>query len=143
MVTCKRCGSAKIVKSGMVRGKQRYLCKQCGFYFVEGDAREKDTAILPKALCTVFRALGVNAQYRTIGDFLWKRDPAQICRWIHGTPGKYKREKERAGDLFFEKDRLLKRIYSGIGKDENPALLVENVVDDTYIAVVMQRRRKG
>src|SRR5919107_1159415 len=27
---CKRCGSAEHVKNGLMRGKQRYLCKACG-----------------------------------------------------------------------------------------------------------------
>ncbi len=29
-VSCKRCGSAEHVKNGLMRGKQRYLCKECG-----------------------------------------------------------------------------------------------------------------
>ena len=39
MPICKRCGSNNCVKSGFVRTKQRYLCKDCGYYFVEGDQR--------------------------------------------------------------------------------------------------------
>lgn len=39
--TCKKCGSNEIVKSGRVRGKQRYCCKACGINFVEGDERAK------------------------------------------------------------------------------------------------------
>ncbi len=39
MVKCKKCKSENIVKNGKVRGKQRYLCKDCRYNFVEGDAR--------------------------------------------------------------------------------------------------------
>ena len=28
--TCKKCGSSNAVKSGVVAGKQRYQCKECG-----------------------------------------------------------------------------------------------------------------
>ncbi len=29
-VHCKRCGSVSFVKSGIVRGHQRYRCRDCG-----------------------------------------------------------------------------------------------------------------
>ena len=32
---CPQCAHPKIIKSGHVRGKQRYKCKQCGHQFVE------------------------------------------------------------------------------------------------------------
>lgn len=43
MVICKHCGEVKLVKDGIVKGKQRYLCKDCGKTFRDGDAREKYT----------------------------------------------------------------------------------------------------
>jgi len=33
---CKYCDSIHIVKNGKVRGKQQYLCKECGHQFTEG-----------------------------------------------------------------------------------------------------------
>ena len=34
MISCKKCGRKdSIVKSGFLRGKQRYNCKECGIYF--------------------------------------------------------------------------------------------------------------
>ena len=36
---CKRCGEISSVKSGFVRGVQRYKCKGGGAHFVEGDRR--------------------------------------------------------------------------------------------------------
>lgn len=41
MVLCKNCGSAKLVKDGLVKNKQRYLCKECGKTLRIGDDREK------------------------------------------------------------------------------------------------------
>ncbi len=44
-VCCKRCGSAKYVKNGLMRGKQRYLCKTCGLAFTDTPARGKPLAL--------------------------------------------------------------------------------------------------
>jgi hypothetical protein len=30
---CPKCGSLKSIKSGIVKGRQRYRCKRCGYYF--------------------------------------------------------------------------------------------------------------
>jgi transposase-like protein len=41
---CKKCFSDHYVKNGMVRTKQRYKCRCCGYNFVFGDQREKVSA---------------------------------------------------------------------------------------------------
>ena len=42
MEVCKRCSNnRRIVKNGLVRGKQRYRCSQCGYNFVLGDGRQE------------------------------------------------------------------------------------------------------
>ncbi|WPX97350.1 transposase-like zinc-binding domain-containing protein [Candidatus Bandiella euplotis] len=41
VILCKSCGSEKIVKDGIVKNKQRYLCKECRRTFRIGDGREK------------------------------------------------------------------------------------------------------
>ena len=38
---CKRCKGEKVVKNGKKRGKQRYLCKECGYTYIEGDERTR------------------------------------------------------------------------------------------------------
>jgi transposase-like protein len=39
---CRRCGEeGGVIKSGWVRGKQRWHCKDCQFHFVEQDERCK------------------------------------------------------------------------------------------------------
>ncbi|NIK73334.1 transposase-like protein [Thermonema lapsum] len=38
---CKKCGSQSVVKNGLVRHKQRYKCKHCGYNFTIRDAIEK------------------------------------------------------------------------------------------------------
>ena len=41
MILCKHCGGDKIVKDGVLKKKQRYLCKECNKTFRIGDDREK------------------------------------------------------------------------------------------------------
>jgi transposase-like protein len=41
MNSCKSCGNRELIKYGIVKNKQRYLCKACGGTWREGDDREK------------------------------------------------------------------------------------------------------
>ena len=140
MPECKRCGATQIVKSGTVRGKQRYLCKQCGYHFVEGDQREKNSAIVPKALCTIFQALGAK-QYRTIGKYL-NRDTSLVHRWMNEKPSKHKRRwnghAQEINDIYWLFDEIKQ---SGLANGK-PMLMADNVIDDLYVAVILQRREK-
>lgn len=36
---CERCGNEEHVKNGLMRLKQRYLCKACGLNFINTPAR--------------------------------------------------------------------------------------------------------
>jgi transposase len=80
MPKCKNCHSLNTVKSGKVRGKQRYKCKDCGFNFVEGDGRTNEKIIALKALCVVFYSLG-KASYNMLGK-IFGRNRSLIYRWI-------------------------------------------------------------
>ena len=80
MIECKNCGSEKIVKSGWTRGKQRYKCKQCKYFFIEGDERSNEKIAALKALCVLFYALG-KGSYGILGK-IFDRDRSLIYRWI-------------------------------------------------------------
>ena len=43
MIVCKHCSSERVVKDGLVKNKQRYLCKYCAKTFRLGDDRERYT----------------------------------------------------------------------------------------------------
>lgn len=53
-VKCKKCKSSKHVKSGFVRGHQRYKCKECGYQFTATKIRGVDPAL--KSLAIVLYA---------------------------------------------------------------------------------------
>ena len=80
MYECKNCKSDKIVKSGKVRDKQRYKCKECGYNFVIGDKRTNDKIVALKALCVLFYSLG-KGSYNMLGK-LFGRNRSLIYRWI-------------------------------------------------------------
>jgi transposase-like protein len=68
MPCCKRCESENTVKSGILRNKQRWLCKACNYNFVEGDERKtwRDTRYeKQRALATLLVCLGLS--YRAAG----------------------------------------------------------------------------
>jgi transposase-like protein len=80
MPECKHCKSENVVKSGQVRGKQRYKCKECGYNFIIGDARTNEKIIALKALCVLLYSLG-KPSYNTMGK-LFGRNRSLIYRWI-------------------------------------------------------------
>jgi len=48
MVMCKKCLSGKVVKNGIIRKEQRYICRECGRIFVEGVHRVIGVLLLKK-----------------------------------------------------------------------------------------------
>jgi len=80
MPKCKNCGAGHAVRNGKVRGKQRYLCKECGFNFVEGDARTNEKIAAKKAMLILLYSLG-KASFNMLARLfnIW---PSQVYRWV-------------------------------------------------------------
>src|SRR3712207_3123033 len=57
---CKRCGSEEQVKNGLMRGQQRYLCKDCGLNFTDTPARGKPLALKAAAVLLYVSGLSMN-----------------------------------------------------------------------------------
>jgi transposase len=66
-VCCKRCGSERYVKNGLMRGKQRYLCKECGLAFTETPARGKPLALKAAAVLLYVSGLSMNRIAKLLG----------------------------------------------------------------------------
>ena len=64
---CKRCGSAKSIKNGLMRGKQRYLCKTCGLAFTDTPARGKPLALKAAAVLLYVSGLSMNRTAKLLG----------------------------------------------------------------------------
>lgn len=138
MLECKRCESTKVVKNGNVRGKQRYLCKRCGYHFTKENERDAQIAAVHKALCTVFQALDYGKQ-RLIGSFL-KRDPALIYRWMKKTSIDFQGRWDNGIRVCPDIEDLYDELKYSV--EDHDLLLADNVINDLYIAVIIQNRKK-
>ena len=64
---CKRCGSEEQVKNGLMRSKQRYLCKACGLNFTDTPARGKPLAMKATAVLLYVSGLSMNRTAKLLG----------------------------------------------------------------------------
>ena len=64
---CKRCGSEEHVKNGLMRNKQRYLCKDCGLNFTDTPARGKPLALKAVAVLLYVSGLSMNRTAKLLG----------------------------------------------------------------------------
>ena len=78
-IKCKNCISVYCTKNGIVRNKQRYKCKTCGYNFVIGDCREK---VPPeaKALAILLYSTG-KSSYGFIAK-LFNVTRGAVLKWI-------------------------------------------------------------
>ena len=64
---CKRCKSTEQVKNGLMRGKQRYLCKDCGLTFTDTPPRGKPLALKVAAVLLYVSGLSMNRSAQLLG----------------------------------------------------------------------------
>jgi len=75
---CPRCNNTKNTKNGIVRGLQRYKCKECGYnYTVEKKSNVYSKSVRKKALQLYLEGLG----FRSIGRFLGVSN-VTVLNWI-------------------------------------------------------------
>lgn len=77
-MNCPKCSCAKSVKSGVIKEKQRYKCKECGCnYTVELKSTAKPKSMKKQALHLYLEGLG----FRSIGRFLGVSN-VSVLNWI-------------------------------------------------------------
>src|SRR5829696_880328 len=64
---CKRCGSEEHVKNGLMRGQQRYLCKDRGLNVTNTPARGKPLALKAAAVLLYVSGLSMNRTAKLLG----------------------------------------------------------------------------
>jgi transposase-like protein len=75
---CPKCSCKKSVKSGKIKGRQRYKCKKCGCnYTVELKSTAKPKSMKRQALHLYLEGLG----FRSIGRFLGVSN-VSVLNWI-------------------------------------------------------------
>ena len=95
---CKRCGSESHVKNGLMRGKQRYLCRSCGLNVTDTPASGKPLAMKAArcraALCQ--RAVDDERQRRSIAKLLGVSTPT-VQAWMERFAEVYAHKPEPEG----------------------------------------------
>jgi len=137
MPTCKKCGAQHTVKSGIVSGKQRYYCKECGCNFRKGDNRTNDKIAAKKALCILLYAMA-KGSFRMMGRIL-RIDHTQVYRWVREF-GESLPEPEVLGDIqqieFDEMWHFIKNKKTGFGSSK-PLIVAQGELWPGCLAVVM------
>jgi len=137
MPTCKKCGAQHTVKSGIISGKQRYCCKECGCNFREGDNRTNYKIAAKKALCILLYAMA-KGSYRMMGRIL-RIDHTLVYRWIREF-GESLPEPEVPGDIrqieFDEMWHFIKNKKTGFGSSK-PLIVAQGELWPGCLAVVM------
>ncbi len=68
MIKCPKCSQSNVVKSGIIKDKQRFLCKDCTYYFtVDKMGKQIDDYYVIKALQLYLEGLSYREIERIIG----------------------------------------------------------------------------
>ena len=141
-ITCKRCNSINVVNNGIVRGKQRFKCKDCLYNFVDGDKREKPR-VEAKALALLMYG-SCKASYGMIAR-LFNVSRTTILNWIR-IMGKSLPEPKFETDV---KEIQMDEMWHFINKKNEkygsgePWIVLETEPLDGLLAIVMLRRSRS
>lgn len=89
---CKRCGDEEHVKNGLMRGKQRDLCKSCGLNFTATPPRGLPLAIKLTAVLLDVSGLSMNRTAKLLGV-----STPSVQDWIRRFAEAYAQEPEPEG----------------------------------------------
>jgi transposase len=138
MVECKNCKCKDVIKSGIVREKQRYRCKKCRHNFVEGDGRTNEKIAAKKAMCVLLYSVG-GASFNGLAK-IFNTWPSLVYRWIVEAGAKLPDELPIQGDIkHMEFDEMWHFIGSKKEKFGSSKLLIvaEGELSPGYSAVVI------
>src|SRR4028119_2268276 len=112
-MSCKRCGSARYVKNGLMRGKQRYLCKECGLAFTDTPARGKPLALKAAAVLLYVSGLSMNRTAKLLGV-----STPTVQAWLEQFAAAYAQKPEPEGRaVVIERDEMghyLKKVRAAL-----------------------------
>ena len=114
MERCSKCAGMNCVKDGVVKGKQRYLCKECGYRHTV-PFRGKSPTLKRQALELYLEGLG----FRSIGRFL-KCSHVAVYHWIKAYGESIETIRSASGVDIIEMDEMhtyigTKKTFAGFG----------------------------
>ena len=142
---CKFCGSENYIKYGVRRGKQNYMCKDCGHKFVDNLYFE-NLKVSPKIICLTLDLYFKGVSLRKISDHLKQFHDIDVCfttifRWIDHyirIMDEYARQfQPQLGDMWNVDEMMI--------KVNGDWFYLWNVIDDEtrfHLASVISKERK-
>ena len=89
---CKRCGGEEHVKSGFMKGKQRYRCKACGLNFTDTPPRGMPLRVKVTAVLLYLSGLSMNRTAKLLGV-----STPSVMTWIEQFAKTYAQKPEPEG----------------------------------------------
>jgi len=80
MPVCKRCGENSTLKAGVINGRQRYQCRDCGYFFRLGDKRKSSQSDAKQVMCILLYSL-TSCSYRVVSSLV-EYDPAFVYQCV-------------------------------------------------------------
>lgn len=100
-MTCKKCESHQLVKSGFVAGAQRYKCKSCGYQFVPTRTRNRSTREKETAVLLYVQGLSMNAIAK-----LFKVSSNTIMLWVRAAGQAQDKPPPDSNEIIVELDEM-------------------------------------
>ena len=133
---CPRCKGTSKVKDGVIKGKQRYKCKECNFRYTSEDKTEKRNALKRQSLELYLEGLG----FRSIGRFL-KISHVSVYNWIKSYGEKIDNLRKKESSKIVEIDEL----HTYVGSKKTTAgygLLLIELGGNTLISYLDAEEKK-
>ena len=89
---CKRCGSEKHVRNGLMKGLQRHRCKACGLNFTDTPARGMPLRVKVTAVLLYLSGLSMNRTAKLLGV-----STPSVMAWIEQFAEAYAQKPEPEG----------------------------------------------
>ncbi|WP_428483389.1 IS1/IS1595 family N-terminal zinc-binding domain-containing protein [Rhodopila sp.] len=136
-LNCKQCGGLDYVKSGTVRGHQRYRCHRCGCNFTDTPLRGKPPAM--KALAMLLYGMG-NMSFSMIGRLLGVSDVA-VLKWVRAEASALPEPEVAAQVITVEADEMwhfIKKSLPSCGSGAPMTLIHAALWPGFWVGVMMQ-----
>lgn len=137
-ITCPKCKNDNIIKSGFVKNRQRYLCKDCSYSFtVLKEGKKIDAYFVVKALQLYIEGISLREIERILGI-----SHVSVLNWIR----KYKIKAPENYDYHPTYKVLSHDELIGFFKDKNVlknAGCIVTELGDKYMVIKWERFKKG
>lgn len=133
---CPRCNSLKIVKSGVLKERQRYKCKKCNYYFtVNKQGKEIDSYYVVKALQLYMEGVSYREIERLLGV-----SHVSVMNWVKKYRIKAPENKEYRPTYKVLNHSELSDYFSNPANLKGAGLIVTEV-GDKYMLIQWERFR--